>query len=480
MSPCRRPSTFSIPKSLPFYVSTLLEGPKGLKRSTPSTPALPLPAILSSRNGPPLESPIPRNSAAGSHAEWPPTWRSLASNAIPLPGPVLMLTVPAATFLLVLLPVTFSNLPSLQMMSAFLHRKAQRPPISHLLSTSHPPLATKAESAKSSRPNKKIPALPMLLLSMASSSLFCSVTSFGRLHLRAPPLAHFSRLAFLSSHVKIHWRKPSNFHRFLWNIVSTCPSLHVPLYRQPNTLGWPYLDAPIDPGDQWSSDTFLPLRNLLMLLPNFMPSAVQELLQTFQINGTHFYNLSALTHLREKGILPGTRSDDMTSLYDWPLEWEPRASLDSPFFSSLQSSDAENWQLLRKLGGHFLKRLIAALLAPNGHFPSLLLSTLWGIQGGFTSLCVQGIFGSGKTYCASLLLVLVSTVLQLPTVLTAEPNLPLATAAETISDLLRDAPEESRAAYARVLAYGVPKLTPIDVLPIDRPKLFQADSPLSS
>ena len=90
----------------------------------------------------------------------------------------------------------------------------------------------------------------------------------------------------------------------------------------------------------------------------------------------------------------------------------------------------------------------------------------------------KGIFGSGKTYCASLLLVLVSTVLQLPTVLTAEPNLPLATAAETISDLLRDAPEESRAAYARVLAYGVPKLTPIDVLPIDRPKLFQADSPL--
>ena len=90
------------------------------------------------------------------------------------------------------------------------------PPISHLLSTSHPPLATKAESAKSSRPNKKIPALPILLLSMASSSLSCSVTSFCRLPLRAPPLAHFSRLAFLSSLVKIHWRKPSNFHRFLW------------------------------------------------------------------------------------------------------------------------------------------------------------------------------------------------------------------------------------------------------------------------
>ena len=142
-------------------MSTPLEGPKGLKRSSLLTLVLPQPATLFLRNGPPLESPIPRNSAAGSHAGWPPTWRSLASNAIPLPGPVLMLTVPAATSLLVSLPVIFSNLPSLPMLSAFLHRKAQRPPISHLLSKSHPPQATKAESAKSSRPNKKIPALPM-------------------------------------------------------------------------------------------------------------------------------------------------------------------------------------------------------------------------------------------------------------------------------------------------------------------------------
>ena len=168
----------------------------------------------------------------------------------------------------------------------------------------------------------------------------------------------------------------------------------------------------------------------------------------------------------------------MDAPYDWPLEWDLRTPPGDACFAPLQHSHPDSWQLLISLGGHFLKRLIAALLAPNGHFPSLLLSTLWGIQGGFTSLCVQGIFGSGKTYCASLLLVLVSTVLRLPTVLTAEPNLPLATAAETISDLLRDAPDETKSAYARVLAYSVPKLTPIDVLPIDRPKLFQSDSPI--
>ena len=35
--------------------------------------------------------------------------------------------------------------------------------------------------------------------------------------------------------------------------------LTVPLYRQPNTLGWPYLDAPIDPGDQCGLQTLFSL-----------------------------------------------------------------------------------------------------------------------------------------------------------------------------------------------------------------------------
>ncbi len=93
------------------------------------------------------------------------------------------------------------------------------------------------------------------------------------------------------------------------------------------------------------------------------------------------------------------------------------------------------------------------------------------------SLC-SSIFGSGKTYSASLLLILTCTVLRLRCVLTAEPNLPLATAAETIFDLLRDASTETQRAYVRVLAQNVSKLTPVDVLPIDRSKLFQPDSPL--
>ena len=42
-----------------------------------------------------------------------------------------------------------------------------------------------------------------------------------------------------------------------------------------------------------------------------------------------------------KGILPGTRSDDMTTFYDWPLEWKFKASLDDPFFTSLQNSESQ-------------------------------------------------------------------------------------------------------------------------------------------
>ena len=34
----------------------------------------------------------------------------------------------------------------------------------------------------------------------------------------------------------------------------------------------------------------------------------------------------------------------------------------------------------------------------------MLLSVIWGLKGGHTTLCVQGISGSGKTYCASMLL----------------------------------------------------------------------------
>ena len=168
----------------------------------------------------------------------------------------------------------------------------------------------------------------------------------------------------------------------------------------------------------------------------------------------------------------------MSHTYDWDLSWT--ISFDAPGIKEalelLSNSHPGLSHLFRALGPHFHRSLIHALVAPNGHFPALLNATLWGLRSGHTSLCVQGIFGSGKTYSSSLLLILVTSFLGLRTVLSADPNLPLATAAENISDLLRDAHPTIRSQYARCLAQNIPKTTDIDVLSVDRSSLFQPDS----
>ena len=80
--------------------------------------------------------------------------------------------------------------------------------------------------------------------------------------------------------------------------------------------------------------------------------------------------------------------------------------------------------------------------------------------------------------CASMMLVVATSILGIPTLLTAEPNLPLYTAADTICDLLRDASDPTRAQYARLLAQNIPVSTPIDYGQEDRANLFQENSPL--
>ena len=168
----------------------------------------------------------------------------------------------------------------------------------------------------------------------------------------------------------------------------------------------------------------------------------------------------------------------MNHTYAWDLSWT--ISFNAPGIKEalelLSHSHPVLGHLVRALGPHFHRSLIHALVAPNGHFPALLNATLWGLRSGHTSLCVQAIFGSGKTYSSSLLLILVTSVLGLRTVLSADPNLPLATAAENISDLLRDAHQNIRSQYARCLAQNIPKTTDIDVLSVDRSPLFQPDS----
>ena len=77
-----------------------------------------------------------------------------------------------------------------------------------------------------------------------------------------------------------------------------------------------------------------------------------------------------------------------------------------------------------------------------------------------------------------MMLVVATSILGIPTLLTAEPNLPLYTAADTICDLLREASEPTRCQYARLLAQNIPVSTSIDYGQEDRANLFQENSPL--
>ena len=77
-----------------------------------------------------------------------------------------------------------------------------------------------------------------------------------------------------------------------------------------------------------------------------------------------------------------------------------------------------------------------------------------------------------------MMLVVATSILGIRTLLTAEPNLPFFTAADTICDLLGDAPDPTRAQYARLLAQNIPVSTSIDYGQADRANLFQDGSAL--
>ena len=76
------------------------------------------------------------------------------------------------------------------------------------------------------------------------------------------------------------------------------------------------------------------------------------------------------------------------------------------------------------------------------------------------------------------MLVVATSIVGIPTLLTVEPNLPLYTAANTICDLLSDASDPFRAQYARLLAQNISVSTSIDYGQEDRVNLFQENSPL--
>ena len=203
----------------------------------------------------------------------------------------------------------------------------------------------------------------------------------------------------------------------------------------------------LEPASSPASPSFSNLHSLLAILPNFFPSSVRTLLSPYKTDDahgpSHFYTSEAYAHLQQLNIRPGTSSSAMDMEYTWPVNWDIPGftSILEPlhFMHSLHSTHPNLLPLLRSLGPHFLRSLTAALLASNQDFPSLLPATLYGLRSGHTTLCVQGIFGAGKTFIASLLLIILSTIFDVNTLLSAEPNLPLATAIDNIDLLLQDA-----------------------------------------
>ena len=259
----------------------------------------------------------------------------------------------------------------------------------------------------------------------------------------------------------------------------------VPFYRFPKTLGWPTMDVTLEPATSPASPSFSNLHSFFAILPNFFPPSVRALLSSYKTDDahgpSHFYTSEAYAHLQQLNIRPGTSSSSMDIEYTWPVNWDipDFTSILEPlyFMHSLHSTHPNLLPLLRSLGPHFLRSLTSALLASNQHFPSLLLATLYGLRSGHTTLCVQGIFGAGKTFSASLLLIVLSTILDVNTLLSAEPNLPLATAIENIDLLLQHASDDVRAQYGRILANHVKVSSKLDMTPLDRQASFKADSP---
>ena len=146
---------------------------------------------------------------------------------------------------------------------------------------------------------------------------------------------------------------------------------------------------------------------------------------------------------------------------------EPRS-----FLAPLLSTHSALLTLLLDLGSHFTRALITALLAPNGHFPRTPCYPHWPASWPHHALRPRHL-PLRQTYSASLLLVVLFSILDINCVLTAEPNL-----IEIIDILLQDASKTIWDQYARCLANQVKSSSSLDCTPEDRSQLLRNDSSL--
>ena len=118
-------------------------------------------------------------------------------------------------------------------------------------------------------------------------------------------------------------------------------------------------------------------------------------------------------------------------------DWETLVIHTERLEGSWQGENAEGWRRLLECGPTFLFNVLRLSVGPDGHFMSVLLGVFHALSSQRVTFGIQGLFGSGKSYCASAALILLTQVLGLKALFVAEPNLPLQEFLRNVQSLRR-------------------------------------------
>ena len=103
--------------------------------------------------------------------------------------------------------------------------------------------------------------------------------------------------------------------------------------------------------------------------------------------------------------------------------WETLVIHTERLAGSSQGEYAEGWHRLLEYGPTFLFIVLRLSVGPDGHFMSVLLGVFHTLSSQRVTFGIQGLFGTGKIYCASAALILLTRMLGLRALFVAEPNL---------------------------------------------------------
>ena len=107
--------------------------------------------------------------------------------------------------------------------------------------------------------------------------------------------------------------------------------------------------------------------------------------------------------------------------------------------TSWQGGNEQGWQRFLQCGPTYLLAVLRLSVGPDGHFLSVLLGIHYALATQRVTFGIQGLFGTGKTYCGSAVLIMLTRLLGLKALFVAEPNLPLQEFSRNIQSRRRSA-----------------------------------------